>query len=257
MNPKTLILGSKGELRPKSLGVAILAEFLGTMFIVIFGCGAAINNSLLTDVSTADLVQISLAFGLVVFGAVLMFWDASGANLNPAVTIGLFAAGKMSLIKGLVYIVAQCLGAIVGALVLDAMTPNDARNGNLGSNGLGEGVTEGQAFGLELITTFVLMSVVLTACADATASRVAKSFAIGGAVTLCHVLSIPYTGCSVNPARSLGPAVITGVGLDVLGQVFWLGPICGALVAVAINKVMNCGKSSQVEHKTNGDTMSM
>jgi len=216
---------------------ALLAEFLGTLFIILLGCGSALNF-----VTSTDLVQISLTFGLVVFAGVVITGPISGANLNPAVTVGLLAAGRVKLIRAILYIIVQCLGGIVGGYILYGLTPPGLR-GTLGSNALfcqpydGGCVTQLQGIGVELLTVFMLVIVVLAITDCKRESKLDPSLAVGLTVTLCHLFAIPYTGCGLNPARSLGPAVAAG-SFDGDHYVYWVGPMAGALLAPAVYHIV-------------------
>lgn len=230
------------------------AEFFGTMWLVFGGCGSAV----LAAAFTADaakvgtntlfplgigLVGVSLAFGLTVMTMAYAVGGISGGHFNPAVSFGLFAAKRFQGGQNLLaYIVAQVLGAIVGAGILYLIAsgkPEFALTGGnpLATNGFGAhspgGYSLGAAFIAELFLTFFFLLIIL----GVTDRRVASGFApvaIGFALTLIHLISIPVTNTSVNPARSLGPAVF--VGGELLSQVwlFWVAPILGAVIAAFV-----------------------
>merc|ERR1712013_336799 len=138
----------------------LLAELLGTMLLVIIGCGAAIQWK-----TSFDTTQVSLAFGLAVMGIASFTGHISGGNLNPAVSMGLLVGGNLSLLKFLVYVIAQCIGAVLGAGILYGVTPEAVR-GSLGSNELAEGVTPFGGMVMELLMTMVLVLVVYASAVD-------------------------------------------------------------------------------------------
>jgi len=210
------------------LAKSLFAEVLGTAILVLVGCGAALNWK-----TSFDVTQVSLAFGLAVTAMVAVTGHVSGGHLNPAVSVGLLAGGELSLIKCGLYIVSQCVGAILGAGVLYGVTP-EGRRGNLAANGLGEGadaVHPAAALLLEAMLSMMLVLVVYATAVDS-ANKVSPGLApllIGLTVTAAHLVCIPYTGTSINPARSLGPLVVTGT-FDINHWVFWVGPLVGGVL---------------------------
>ena len=160
-------------------------------------------------------------------------------HLNPAVSAGLLTGGEMSLIKCSLYIVAQCVGATLGAGVLYGVTP-EGRRGSLAANGLGEGadaVHPAAGILLEAVLSMVLVLVVYATAVDS-ANRISPGLApllIGLTVTAAHLVCIPYTGTSINPARSLGPVLVMG-SLDIDHWVFWVGPLVGGVVGGIVYK---------------------
>ncbi|ODN03845.1 Aquaporin AQPAn.G [Orchesella cincta] len=170
----------------------------------------------------------------------------SGGHINPAVTLGVLVSGKMSVIRGVLYMIAQFLGGIVGAALLMAVTPNSSTGtvenvnwpiAHLGANGLQPGVTAVQGLIVEAMVTFILVLVVY-GCCDARRDDVKGSIplAIGLTVTLSHLLSIPYTGAGLNPARTLGPAIMTGKFDDL--WVYFIGPWLGGAIAGVLYTVL-------------------
>jgi len=204
---------------------SLFAEVLGTAVLVLVGCGAALNWK-----TSFDVTQVSLAFGLAVMAMVAVTGHVSGGHLNPAVSAGLLAGGEMSLIKCSLYIVAQCVGATLGAGVLYGVTP-EGRIGSLASNGLGDGADAVHPAGgilLEAVLSMVLVLVVYATAVDS-ANRISPGLApllIGLTVTAAHLVCIPYTGTGINPARSLGPVLVMG-SFDTTHLVFWVGPLVG------------------------------
>lgn len=202
---------------------AVLAEFLGTCFLVMVAVGATLQTS------TLDIVQISLSFGLCVASAVWIFGHISGGHVNPAVTIAMFVTRKISLIRAIFYIFAQCAGSLVGAGILKGLTPS-ARQGGLGATTLSEGVTPIMGVGIELFITMLLVLTVFAAC-DSKRNDLGGSFplTIGLAVTVGHLWAIEFCGGGMNPARSLGPAIVMNIWKD--HWVYWVGPMTGGVCA--------------------------
>merc|ERR1712083_452658 len=224
----------KEDLQVKPLLKSMVAELVGTMLLVIIGCGAAIQWKMQVDGKIQfDTTQVSLAFGLAVMAIVSFTGHVSGGNLNPAVSMGLLVGGNLSLLKFVVYVIAQCIGAVIGAGILYGVTPESVR-GSLGSNGLGDGVSPFGAMVMELLMSLVL---VLYASAVDNANKTAPMVApllIGLTVTVAHLVLMPYTGTSINPARSLGPALVSGATGDL--WVFWLGPLLGGALGGVLYK---------------------
>ncbi|RZC43174.1 aquaporin AQPcic, partial [Asbolus verrucosus] len=160
----------------------------------------------------------------------------SGCHINPAVTLSLFATGDIKLLRSLFFIVVQLVGAAGGAAVLRLMVPEE-KEGNLGITNLGENVTQLQGFLMEAILTFLLLFIIHAVC-DPRRKDIKGSapLAIGLAVSACHLCGIPYSGSSINPARSFGPAVIMNLWDN--HWVYWAGPILGGVVAGVIYKFL-------------------
>lgn len=209
------------------LAKALLAEFLGTGFLVFVGCGSCIGG---WDIGyKPTMVQIALAFGVAVATIAQCIGHISGGHINPAVTCAMMVTGKCSFLRAFLYVVSQCVGAIAGAAVLKAVTPEKIQGG-LGTTTLDSKVSSVQGLGIEFLITFVLVLTVFAAC-DENRLDVLGSvpLAIGLSITACHCFAIKYTGSSMNTARSFGPAVITGIWDH--HWVYWVGPIMGGLVA--------------------------
>jgi aquaporin Z len=231
------------------LGKRCLAEFFGTLWLVLGGCGSAVFAAkFLADKGTADsfnigigFVGVSLAFGLTVLTMAYAIGHISGCHLNPAVSFGLWAGGRFPGGELLPYIIAQVLGAIAGAGIIYLIAIGqpgfaiDPSSGNpLAVNGFGNHSPGGYnllaCFIAEVVMTFFFLMIILGST-DFRAPAGLAPIAIGLALTLIHLISIPITNTSVNPARSTGPALF--VGGPVFGQVwlFWVAPILGALLA--------------------------
>lgn len=219
----------KGKLA--SVARSLLAEFLGTMFLVMVGCGSVLGAF------AVDIVRVALAFGVTVATMAQSIGHISGCHINPAVTAGLFVGTKIGLVKGLLYVVAQCVGAIVGAGLLRAFVP--AQIADLGVTKIHPTLNAGQGFGIEFFITFVLVLVVFASAADennADAVKGSAPLAIGLSITTCHLFAIPFTGSSMNPARSLGPAVILNSWAN--HWIYWLGPILGGMAAALVYQLV-------------------
>lgn len=210
-----------------------IAEFIGTFTLVLFGCGAAV-------IAGADigLTGISFAFGLALIAMAYGIGHVSGCHINPAVTLGVVASGRMKLSEATPYILAQVAGGLVGALVLLIIASGKAdysvaENG-LGQNGWGAGYlgeyNMGSAFIFELVATFLFVLMILGVTGPGGAGALA-GLAIGLTLVVIHLVGINVTGVSVNPARSFGPAVFAGG--TALGQLwlFILAPIAGGVLA--------------------------
>uniref|UniRef100_UPI00398F8563 aquaporin-1-like isoform X2 n=1 Tax=Pristiophorus japonicus TaxID=55135 RepID=UPI00398F8563 len=215
------------EVQRKCFWRAVLAEFLGVTVFVFLSTGSATKW---TDSSIpADVVQIALTFGLAIATLAQTIGHISGAHLNPAVTLGLLVGCQLSVLRAALYIISQMLGAVAASAILFGLTPK-SRNGTLGLNALAEGVTPGQGLGVEIIITFQLVLCVF-ATTDKRRTDLSGSgpLAIGLSVVIGHLMAIGFTGCGMNPARSFGPAVITGNFKD--HWLYWVGPMIGGVVA--------------------------
>jgi aquaporin Z len=226
----------------------LLAEFLGTLILVVIAVGVATESfgfKLFGLSYAAGVVATALAFGLVLVALVYAIGPISGCHVNPAVTLGFIGTGRMKLAEGVSYLVAQFAGGIVGAYLLYWMFTTSPlyHKGiqGLGTDGYGKQshllVSEGGAFLIEVVLTAIFVMVVLFATHKA-AIQGAAGVAIGFGLVIVHLIGIPLTGTSVNPARSLGPALV--VGGTALSQVwlFIVAPLVGALVAALIHIVM-------------------
>jgi aquaporin Z len=225
-----------GYLSP-TLGQRLGVEFLGTFWLVLGGCGSAVLAAAFPNVGIG-LLGVSLAFGLTVLTMAFAFGHISGGHFNPAVTVGLWLAGRQGAKFVLPYIVVQVVGATAGAAVLYFIASgnpayNLATNG-LAANGYEAGspghFTLAASFVTEVVMTMLFLFIIL----GATDRRAAKGFgplAIGLGLTLIHLISIPVTNTSVNPARSTGPALfVGGLALSQL-WLFWVAPLVGAALA--------------------------
>jgi aquaporin Z len=213
-----------------------IAELLGTFWLVFGGCGSAVLAAAFPNVGIG-LVGVSLAFGLTVVTMAYAVGAISGGHFNPAVTLGLLAGGRVKAGDVAPYIVAQVAGAVLAAWLLSIIASGngtDAIAGGLASNGFGEhspgGYSQGVAILTEVLLTFFFLIVILGAT-DERAPAGFAPLAIGLALTLIHLISIPVTNTSVNPARSTGPALLVGGWAVQQLWVFWVAPIAGAVLA--------------------------
>jgi len=213
----------------------LFAELLGTFWLVLGGCGSAVLAGAFPSLGIG-FAGVSLAFGLTVVTGAYAFGPISGGHFNPAVSVGLWAGGRFPTRMLLPYVVAQVIGAVVaaGVLYLIAMGKPGFELGRFASNGYGDhspgmyGLTS--ALICEVVMTFMFLMVIL----GTTHKRAPVGFAglaIGLALTLIHLISIPVTGTSVNPARSTGPAIFVGGWALSQLWLFWVAPIVGAAVA--------------------------
>jgi len=219
------------------------AEFIGTFWLVLGGCGSAVLAAAFPDVGIG-LVGVSLAFGLTVLTGAYALGPISGGHFNPAVSVGLWAGGRFPAGHLLPYVAAQTLGAIVGAAVLYVIASGKA-GFTLGDGFAANGYAEHSPGGYslvagavsELVMTFMFLVVIL----GATHRRAPVGFAglaIGLALTLIHLISIPVTNTSVNPARSTGPALFVGDWALQQLWLFWVVPLVGAALAGFVYKAM-------------------
>lgn len=214
----------------------VTAEFIGTAWLVLGGCGSAVLAAAFPTVGIG-LLGVSLAFGLTVLTMAYAIGHVSGCHLNPAVTVGLAAARRFPANEIVPYVAAQVLGALTGALVLYLIASGKAGfdlAAGFASNGYGEhspgGYTLTAGFVTELVMTFAFVFVILGAT-DRRAPAALAPVAIGLCLTLIHLVSIPVTNTSVNPARSTGPALLVGGWALAQLWVFWVAPLLGAVAA--------------------------
>ena len=217
-----------------------LAELIGTFVLVFIGTGSAVIAG-----KDIGFLGIALAFGLSVLVMVYAIGQISGCHINPAITIAMLASGKIGSKDAALYIVAQCIGAIIASLLLLAVVSGhpgyDLATNGLGQNGYGAESPGGyplmSGFIAEIILTFIFLLVIFGATSKAAPAGFA-GIAIGLSLAMIHMVGIPITGTSVNPARSLGPAVVAGgTALSQL-WVFILAPVIGALIAAMVWKYL-------------------
>ncbi|MGZ8345836.1 MAG: aquaporin Z [Allosphingosinicella sp.] len=229
----------------------LTAEGAGTFGLVFGGCGSAVISAGFPDVGIG-LVGVSLAFGLTVLTAAYAIGPISGCHLNPAVTLGLFAAGRFPAKDVAPYMIAQVVGAIAAAFLLMVIATgapgfSQAETG-LAQNGFGPGSPGGYALTSAIIIEVVLTAAFLMIIVGATCRGVPLGFApiaIGLALTLIHLISIPVTNTSVNPARSTGPAlVVGGLALTQL-WLFWVAPLLGGAIGGLFGRALFSGEEDE------------
>uniref|UniRef100_UPI00398EF924 aquaporin-5-like n=1 Tax=Pristiophorus japonicus TaxID=55135 RepID=UPI00398EF924 len=221
----------KEELQSEAFWRALSAEFLGTAVFVLCSVGSA----LCWAGQCPGTLQVALGFGLGVAAVSVFTQQVSGGQLNPAVSLALLLARRISPLRALLYIAVQALGAIAASALLSALSPPGAR-GQLGLNQLSPGVTETQALGVEIIVTFQLVLCVFAVSHKKSSFEGSAHVALGASVTLGHLVAIGFTGCSMNPARSLGPAVITTNFNH--HWIFWVGPLLGGVLAAMVYNLL-------------------
>ncbi|ADN77735.1 MIP family channel protein [Ferrimonas balearica DSM 9799] len=227
---------------------AQVAEFFGTFWLVLGGCGSAVLAAAFPDVGIG-LLGVALAFGLTVLTMAFAIGHISGCHLNPAVTIGLWAGGRFGAGQILSYILAQVLGGLAAGGVLYLIASGQAGfdlAGGFASNGYGEHSPGGYSLTAALICEVVMTAMFLLVILGATDSRAPAGFApiaIGLCLTLIHLISIPVTNTSVNPARSTGVALYVGDWATSQLWLFWVAPIIGALIGAAIYRYLGASSA--------------
>lgn len=216
-----------------------IAEFIGTAVLVIFGCGTAMLVGCDAKNGSGYLLT-ALAFGLVIVGMAYCIGNISGCHINPAVSLGVLISGGMKIVDFVGYVIAQFLGAIAGSGILYLIFDMGGINpGKYGSNNL-DGVKDsiGAGFLVEVILTFVFVLTVIGVTSKSANHGSFGGLIIGLTLTLVHILGIGFTGTSVNPARSLGPAIFAGGDALTNVWIFILAPLVGAAIAAIVYKVL-------------------
>ena len=226
----------------------LIAEFLGTFWLVFGGCGSAVLAAAFPQLGIG-FAGVSLAFGLTVLTGAYAFGPVSGGHFNPAVSAGLAIAGRFSWGEFVPYVVAQVIGAFAAAAVLFLVASGKADfslAGGFASNGYGEHSPGGYGLVSALVIEVVLTAIFLLIILGSTEARVPAGFApiaIGLALTLIHLISIPVTNTSVNPARSTGQALFVGGWAIQQLWLFWVAPIVGGLIGGVIHKALLAEKA--------------
>jgi aquaporin Z len=230
----------------------LVAEFIGTAWLVLGGCGSAVLAAAFPQLGIG-FAGVSLAFGLTVLTMAYAIGHVSGCHLNPAVSIGLWAGGRFKTSELLPYIVAQVLGAIAGAAILFVIASGKAGfdvHAGFASNGYGAhspgGYTMVSGFVCEVVMTFGFLFVILGST-HGNAPRGFAPIAIGLCLTLIHLISIPVTNTSVNPARSTGPALFAGGWALEQLWMFWVAPLIGAAIGGAVYRWVGGDEPRPVE----------
>jgi aquaporin Z len=223
------------------------AEFFGTFWLVLGGCGSAVLAAKFPEVGIG-LLGVSLAFGLTVLTMAYAIGHISGCHLNPAVSVGLWAGGRFPANQLLPYIAAQVLGGVAAGGILYLIASGQAgfdASAGFASNGYGERSPGGYTLFAALVTEVVMTMMFLLVILGATDERAPQGFApiaIGLCLTLIHLISIPVTNTSVNPARSTGVAVFAGGGAIAQLWLFWVAPIVGAAAGAFVYRFIGGGK---------------
>jgi MIP family channel proteins len=205
-----------------------LAEFLGTMVLVLMGCGSAVFAGTAQPFAAVGTLGVALAFGLSVIAMAYTIGKISGCHINPAITLGMLVANKISSKDAAGYMVAQVLGAILGSAILFVLAQNSGSTTTLtGANGYSDLTV---AFVAEAVFTFIFLLVVFGSTSKGSANGFA-GLAIGLSLVLIHIVCIPITGTSVNPARSIGPALFEGGAALSQLWLFIVAPFVGAVAA--------------------------
>jgi aquaporin Z len=221
-----------------------VAEFLGTLWLVLGGCGSAVLAADFMPETNLGigLLGVSLAFGLTVVTGAYAFGHISGGHFNPAVTAGVLTAGRIGVREAIVFVVSQLLGAVAGSAVIVAIASGQdgfsVEESGLAANGFADHspglYAWGACFVAEFVLTFVFLLVILGVTGEDSLSGFAP-LAIGLTLTLIHLISIPVTNTSVNPARSTGPAVFVGGWAIEQLWMFWVAPLLGGIVAGVVH----------------------
>lgn len=221
----------------------LLAEALGTMVLVLMGCGAAVFFG--CAVGTAQHLAVAFAFGLSVVAMAYCIGGISGCHINPAITLGVWLSKRMSGKEAIGYMIAQFIGALVGSAILYVLTSTGGYGESTatGANGFGEGELL-QAFIAETVFTFVFVLTVLGATSEKNPAPKLAGLVIGLTLVLVHIVCIPITGTSVNPARSFGPAIFQGGAALSQLWLFIVAPFVGAALSAGVWKIFSDEKQA-------------
>ncbi len=208
------------------------AEFIATFLFIFIGAGAVVSLGIFSSEGGGalggNLVAIAMAHGLAIAILVSATANLSGGHINPAVSVAAALTRKISPTRGGLYVIAQVVGAILGALLLKTVIP-DSLEGGLGSHAIMPDMGAMGGLIVEVVLTFVLVFVIFATAVDPKGPKHLAPFAIGGAVLVIHLVAVPLTGASVNPARTIGPALAAGQWAD--HWVYWAGPLLGGGIA--------------------------
>ena len=218
------------------------AEFIATLLFVFVGAGSVVVTSRLTggDLDAARLIAIALGHGLAITLLVYATANLSGGHINPAVTFAAALTRKITTTKASMYIAAQLTGAAIGALLLKLSLP-EVLEGNLGAHALGSDITIGMGVLIEIMITFLLVFVIFATALDKEGMGRLAPLAIGLTVLVGHLVAVPLTGASMNPARSFGPAIVEGVWAD--HWLYWAAPLIGGGIASLVYQVVFFGRA--------------
>ena len=214
------------------------AEMVGTMVLVLMGCGVAV--SLNCGVDTASVVGTAFAFGLSVVAMAYAIGGISGCHINPAITLGVWLSKRMSGKDAAMYMLFQVIGAFIGSAILCLLTSSSPEVAGTGANSVQAGVSVCAAVVAEIVFTFIFVLVVLGSTDSEKGAGNLAGLAIGLTLVLVHLVCIRYTGTSVNPARSIAPAVFQGGEALCQLWIFIVGPFAGAALAACVWKALTC-----------------
>lgn len=211
------------EFSTKSFWIAVYGEFQATMLFILISTGSAMS------LNQPTYLHVSLTFGFAVATLIQAVGHISGGHLNPAVSVAMMVTRRITFLRGVLYVAAQMLGAICASAILKGITPDNIA-GDLAANKLMNGIDAAQGFAVEMLITFqFIWTVFATTDPERTDPQGSPALAIGISIAIGHLLAIGYTNCGLNPARSFGPAVVSGYWTN--HWVFWLGPLVGAVLA--------------------------
>ena len=224
---------TRHELRRAETWRAGAAELIATLLFVFLGAGTVVVTGTLAEgaMYPARMLTIALAHGLAIMMLVAATVKLSGGHINPAVTVAALIFRRISVTRGVVYIIGQVIGAVAGASLIAAVVPG-AIDGTLGSHALADDVSRGSGLLTEIILTFVLVYVVLATAMNPKGLVGLAPVIIGLAVLVDHLIGVPLTGASMNPARSFGPALLAGEWTD--HWIYWVGPLAGGALAALV-----------------------
>lgn len=245
------------ELKSWDLWRAVLAEGISTMLFVLIGTMSAMDLDQ-TDQGdkNAKFVRIAFAFGLMIAVCIQMIGHVSGGHMNPAVSIAMLVSGKISPFRAFFYCLAQSVGGVLGSLILKGFTP-DRLHSNLGLTEINEELNVWQGLVCEIMFTFILVMSIM-GCTDSNRPFFGSpALGIGLTVAVVHLAAIPFTGASMNPARSLSSALVSNVFND--HWVYWVGPVCGGVIASIVYKYIfnpykRCLSYEEASSKLLGDS---
>jgi len=229
-----------------------LSEFFATMIFIFIGCGSVLSVSvsgLGNEIPSAALVSIALAHGFAIMVLVYSIGEVSGGHINPAVTWACMITRKISILRFVIYWSAQLLGSMAGASAIWTITPDELRaTGSIGYHDINDTLTVGKGLLAEIYFTFIFLFVVFSTAISPFAGKLAPMssadtgpgkltpFAVGMTILILHLVGVPITGASMNPARSFGPAVISGHWAH--HWVYWVGPLIGSTLAAFVSEIL-------------------
>ena len=225
-----MLENNRDEFRSLEAWRSSFAEFIATLLFVFLGAGSVVITGTLTggELTAARLVTIALAHGLAISLLVFATAHISGGHINPAVTFAAVLTNKITPARGAMFVVAQLVGAAFGVLLLLGTIP-DAADTSLGAHTLGPGVSVWMGLTMEVVVTFALVFVVFATAVDSGGMGNLAPIAIGLIVLVDHLVAVPITGASMNPARSFGPALVAGEWVD--HWIYWVAPLLGGAMA--------------------------